>query len=244
MISELRSLLATAPTARDVFDPTAAARPVNAVVVAGSGPAPLWRLFLSYYMDRLARRALIVCALVLAYGGGAVMFWVHAVYLGEQGPAISPYLHWALDSTAGFIGLAPPLAVILPFAAAVAGLADPTAGARPGPRRVSLPVITVVGGAAFALVTVAGPIAHDTFIARGTWIADRLTVLAGNPGAVGTSAAPDHVSHAASMGAQFVVGLPTYTALFGLTLILIRAAVRTHRRTTRTRQRRAGVTVR
>jgi hypothetical protein len=129
MISELRSLLATAPTARDVFDPTAAARPRTtgspAGPLAGSGPsgpsAPLWKLFIDYYRDRLARRALIVCALALAYGGGAVMFWVHAVYLGEKGPAISPYLHWALDSTAGFIGLTPPLAVILPLAAAVAG---------------------------------------------------------------------------------------------------------------------------
>lgn len=225
MISELRSLLAMAPTAREIFDPGAAARPQAAASPAGTaaGTAPLWRLFLGYYRDRLARRALITCSFVLAYGGGAVMFWVHSVYLGELGPAISPYLHWALDSTAGFIGLTPPLAVILPFAAFVAG------GARPAPRPVSLPVFTLVGGAAFALVTVAGPIAHDTFIARGTWIADRVTELAGNGAAVNTAAPapPDHVSHAASMTAQFVVGLPTYTALFGLALVLIRITMRT-----------------
>jgi hypothetical protein len=181
----------------------------------------------------LARRALIVCALALAYGGGAVMFWVHAVYLGEKGPAISPYLHWALDSTAGFIGLTPPLAVILPLAAAVAGW-DGT-GYNGAGRHLSLAAFIAVGGAAFALVTVGGPFAHDAFIARGTWIADRVTDLAGSSAAQAASAAaaPDTVSDTTSMAAQFVVGLPTYTALFALAVVLIRAAVRAHHHATK-----------
>ncbi|HEX6472632.1 MAG TPA: hypothetical protein VF069_26310 [Streptosporangiaceae bacterium] len=213
MISDVRSLPATVPTARDVFDPTGPVRPTD----AGTAFPPLWRLVTGFYRDPLARRALIACGIVLAYGGGAVMFWLHAIYLGEQGPAISPYLHWALDSTAGFIGLTPALAVILPLAALAAG---------GGSRRVSPGAFTVIGGAAFALVTAAGPIAHDAFIARGTWIADRVTDLAGGGAAAETPVAPDDVSHAVSVAAQLVVGLPTYTALLGLTLVLIRRVMR------------------
>jgi hypothetical protein len=72
-------------------------------------------------------------------------------------------------------------------------------------------------------------------IARGTWIADRVTDLAGSSAAQAASAAaaPDTVSDTTSMAAQFVVGLPTYTALFALTVVLIRAAVRAHHHATK-----------
>lgn len=255
MISQLRTLIAAPPSARAVFDSAAALRPslvgaptvgaptISAATVdtptvdtptvtapssaAGPMAAPVsWRrlvidFYAGFYRDRLARRALIVCALVLAYGGGAVMFWVHAIFLGEGGPSISPYLHWALDSTAGFIGLTPPLAVILPLAARFATLTSAT-------RQFSLPLFIATGGAAFSLVTLGGPIMHDTFIARGTWIADRITEIAGRPDA--PAPPPDDVSHAVSMTAQLVVGLPAYTALFGATVLLIRLAVRRDRR--------------
>lgn len=74
----------------------------------------------AFYSNRRAWLALLVSAVILTYGGGAVLFWFHAIYLGEGGPAISPWLHWVLDSTAGFVGLTPPITVILPLAAWIA----------------------------------------------------------------------------------------------------------------------------
>ncbi|MCW3043247.1 MAG: hypothetical protein JWL57_1405, partial [Actinobacteria bacterium] len=63
------------------------------------------RALRSLYAEPVAWVALVVTAGVLAYAGGAVMFWFHAIYRGEQGPAISPWYHWLLDSSLGFFGL-------------------------------------------------------------------------------------------------------------------------------------------
>jgi hypothetical protein len=73
---------------------------------------------------------LALCAIALTYGGGAAMFWFHAIELGEGGPAISPWPHWGLDSTAGFLGLTPLIAVIVPVAAWAA--VDAGGGCGPG----------------------------------------------------------------------------------------------------------------
>src|SRR5439155_8840188 len=111
--------------ARLAFDPTGRATaagatgpvPEDSVPSPGSilspGAAAGWAVprmrsfqdqLLAFYGDRLAWIALAVSAFIICYGGGAVLFWFHAIYLGEGGPAISPTAHWLLDSTAGLIG--------------------------------------------------------------------------------------------------------------------------------------------
>jgi hypothetical protein len=167
----------------------------------------------AYYRDRLAWVALLVFAVLLAYGGGAVMFWFHAIYLGEGGPAISPWLHWLLDSTAGFVGLTPALAVIMPFAASM------TAG--PAARRGRYVLLI---GTLFALVTAPGPILHNALVGRGTWVANHLTSLLGSGRALSPS---HHVPPIVDIAGQVAVGLPTYIALAGLALLTVRVV---HRR--------------
>jgi hypothetical protein len=170
-------------------------------------PRSVWRLLREYYRDPLAWVALVVFAVLLAYGGGAVMFWFHAIYLGEGGPAISPWLHWLLDSTAGFIGLTPALAIIMPLAAAVSP---------GGSARYALTIGTV-----FAFVTAPGPLLHNALVGRGTWVANHVTALLGNghPAA----GAPHHIPPIVDMSGQVAVGLPTYIAIAGLALIAMRA---------------------
>ena len=78
-------------TAREVFDLTTACPPVR-MLAARAGrelrPGACLRMLRAYYRDPLAWWGALVSLLVLAYAGGAVMFLLHAVILGEQGPAI------------------------------------------------------------------------------------------------------------------------------------------------------------
>lgn len=182
------------------------------------GLARLRDLVLGYYRDRLAWAALAATTLMLCYLGGAALFWVHAIYLDEPGPRIRPVLHYALDATAGLIGLTPPLALILPLAVWAARDRAGTAGVRP--LRYAL-----VGGGVFTLVTTGGPFAHDSLVARGTFIANHVTRLVGTAGA---PAGPGtDIPLVESMAAQLVVGLPVYVLLMFVSLHLVRAA--THR---------------
>jgi hypothetical protein len=170
-----------------------------------------------FYADKLAWAGLALCALALTYGGGAAMFWFHAIELGEGGPAISPWLHWGLDSTAGFLGLTPLIAVIVPVAAWAA--VDPGG-------RVRAWRFAAVGGMLLAVLTAPAPLLHDRFLARGTWLAGRITELWGDPR---YAAAPEHHHHAETplfeMGAHVVAGIPTYVVLSWLGLGLARAAL-------------------
>ncbi len=52
-----------------------------------------------FYAQPLARRVLLTTSILLTYGGGAAMFWLHAIHRGEKGPAINHWFHWLLDST-------------------------------------------------------------------------------------------------------------------------------------------------
>jgi hypothetical protein len=203
-------------TARQVFDPTDA----PAVGQFPVTPRALVRFYVHYYRAPLAWFGLLVTLLVVAYAGGAVMFVLHAVVLGELGPAISPMAHWALDSTLGFVGLGPVVALIVP----VAGWAAVrVAGAvRPLP-------FALVGGTLFALAAGPGPIAHDLLVGRGTWLADRVTGLLGGDLSAG-HVHGDAVPQVLSIGAQLAVGVPTYVALMWASLALVRAALR-HRST-------------
>ena len=204
-------------TARQVYDPTE----TQVIGPFAVRPRALVRFYVDYYRAPLAWFGLLVTLLVVAYAGGAVMFILHAGVLGELGPAISPVEHWVLDSTLGFVGLAPVVALIVPVAgwaaARVAGAVRP------------LPY-ALVGGILFALAAGPGPIAHDLLVGRGTWLANRVTDLLGGPVAAAPHVHGDTVSQTLSIGAQLAVGVPTYVLLMWASLTLVRAALR-HRST-------------
>jgi hypothetical protein len=179
--------------------------------------APSLRSFVDFYRDPASRLALLVTALTMCYVGGIAMFWFHAIYLDEGGPAISWVAHWLLDSSFAFVALTPVLALIMPFAAWVARLVPASARLVPW-------VYAAVGGAAFALVTTPGPIAHDLVVGRGTWVADRATDLVGNS----STALPPVADYPplAAMAQQLGAGVPLYITLMALIVVLLRLLLR------------------
>jgi hypothetical protein len=185
-------------------------------------PLAYCRMLVDFYRDPLAWFALLVSMLILAYAGGAVMFILHAVVLGELGPAIPPVTHWALDSTLGFIGLAPIVALILPIAAWAAC---------PDGEAVRPAVFAGVGGVLFALGTGPGPIAHDLLVGRGTWLANRVTEVLGGDATAAHAQHFEPVAESVSIGLQVLVGVPTYIVLVWLSLRAIRAVTATRQAT-------------
>lgn len=175
-------------------------------------PRHLYQLIREFYRHRVAWLALAVSVLVLVYGGGALMFWYHSIYLGEGGPAISPLLHYLIDSSAGFLFLLPVLAVILPVTA------------RQSLRYTGAPggiyaVYAMFGGTLFALATVPGPVLHDKFVGRGTWFANQITQLWGD-GRIPPAA--HHYAPITNMSLQLAFALPVYITLMALALLIIR----------------------
>ena len=173
----------------------------------------------SYYGTGRARARLLVLSAALTYGGGAAMFWLHAIVRGEQGPAIANVWHWLLDSTLGFVGLTPVLVVLLPLTTKTLGN-----------RTTAYAAI----GAAFALVTAPGPILHNLIAGSGTPLADAATSFFGtDPGVAAAHAHAGHV-HAApsaisSVIAQVSFGLPVYIGLaLAAGTLLHRLQARTH----------------
>jgi len=224
------------PSPRWVFDPKPAAWPAGPTG-AGPGRPTGWRAvlagFAGFYRDRLAWLVLGVTSVLLTYVGGLVMFWFHAVELGESGPAISWYAHWLLDSTVGFLALTPALAVIIPLAVWVSL-------AVAGPRRTGiLPWLYVVlTGGLFSLVTTPGPVAHDRFVGRGTWLADTVTKLVGNPDAP-LAPAQDY-GLAAALTQQLGAGIALYLALTAASVLLVRLVLVARRRQAGMRMRSVG----
>ena len=225
-------------TARQTFDPVV--EPIAVRYGAGSltrracrelRPTACGRMLLDFYRDPLAWFGVFVSTLILAYAGGAVMFILHAVVLGEQGPAIGPAEHWALDSTLGFVGLGPAVALIVPLAG---WITTPGVGltVRPG-------AFAAVGGVLFALATAPGPVAHDLLVGRGTYLANKATVLLGGSVHAG-HAAGDAVPQALSIGLQVAVGVPTYVLLVWVSLRTVRAVVRHRQQYARAREVLAG----
>jgi len=224
-------------SARLIFDPRPTpdgGAPVDqsggreaAGAASGWRTVPAW--FLSFYRDRVAWLALGVTSVTLAYVGGLIMFWFHAVELGESGPAISWYFHWLLDSTVGFLALTPAIALIIPLAAWVSvSLAGPT-------RTRILPwLYAIVAGGLFSVITTPGPIAHDTFVGRGTWLADHVTALLGDPDA--PLAPSTDYGIAAALTQQLGAGIAVYLALTALSVLVVRLVV--------ARSKRAGMRVR
>lgn len=199
--------------ARAVFDPTHVV-PMRQIR-ARWAPGEVYRLIREFYRSPAAWATLGVFTIVLVYGGGGMMFWYHSIYLGEGGPAISPGLHWFIDSSAGLIALTPALAVILPVATQRLSM-------RSRSDLLATIYFAATGGALFALATVPGPVLHDNFVGRGTWLADHITRLYGD----GRPLSSAHQLEApVSMSLQFAFGLPVYVALMWLTLVGLRAAV-------------------
>jgi len=178
-------------------------------------PPQLARAVIDFYRDPISWLALVITSVMLCYVGGAAMFWFHAEYLGELGPAIPWYDHWALDSTFAFILLTPALVVIMPL---TAWLANRTAG-KHGPDAVPW-AFAAAAGAAFAVATIPGPLAHDLFMGRGTWLANHVTQWLGYP-----PAPPvldhEHGGALAAFAQQFGFGLPLYIVLTFLALVLV-----------------------
>jgi hypothetical protein len=206
-------------TAREVFHPSTTCPPVR--LLAGRAwrelrPGPCLRMLRTYYRDPLAWWGALVSLLVLAYAGGAAMFMLHAEILGEQGPAIAPVEHWVLDSTLGFVGLAPVVAVIVPLAAWIV---------RGDPGVPTLPC-ALVGGTLFGLALAPAPIAHDLLVGRGTWLANHVTVLLGGVPAHHVHGTGDEVPQTLSIALQVLVGVPTYIFLLWMALRLVQASLR------------------
>ena len=178
----------------------------------------------AFYARPIAWAALLVSAALLTYGGGAVMFWLHAVVRDEAGPAIDNVQHWLLDSTLGFVALTPVLALILPLAVWQAG------GGRPH-ARVQLWVYVTATATLFTLVTGPGPLLHNMVAGAGTPLADLATQVFGED--------PDMLDHSMHVEArspvtegllQLGVGLPVYLICTWLGLQLVRLSVRLGRR--------------
>jgi hypothetical protein len=188
----------------------------------GTGWRAIPEALRAYYRDRLSWLALGVTSLVLSYGGGLVMFWFHAIELGEGGPAISWYYHWLLDSTVGFVALTPVLAVVIPLAVYWSGIVTGTARSR-----AARLTYTVLAGGMFALATVPGPVVHNTFVGRGTWVADQVTAWLGDPSA--PLAPVQEYSVSALLSQQLGAAVAIYLLLTLLSLLIVRALMATRR---------------
>jgi hypothetical protein len=219
-------------SSRFVFDPasTPGGQPLN---LLRSRPGVLTRrvvaAYVAFYRDRLAWLALAVSAVLLCYVGGAIMFWFHAVRLGEGGPAISWQAHWLLDSTFGFFGLTPALFLLLPVAAGGAR----TLVGESSPRLVPWLYVAICGSL-FAVITTPGPVAHDLLVGRGTWVAKQATRLIGDPTAQPTPA--HHYPLLAKLTQQLGAGVAVYLILTGVSVLLVRVLVAIHSQTAAARR--------
>ena len=210
--------MSTLPTvAHSLFRPGTVADPRRTPPSPSVPDRGVRGLVRAFYRDPVAWSGLAFFSLVLTYLGGAVMFWFHALYLGEGGPSISPWLHWALDSSAGCLGLTIPIAIILPIAAWVA--LD-----RHG--RINAWLFSLVGGVLLALTTAPAPLFHNNFLARGTWLANELTNLVGSDSYAAPADVHHHESAVFEMAQQVVAGIPTYVPLMFLALVVARGVIR------------------
>jgi hypothetical protein len=215
---------------RLVYDPQESDTPISVPPVSLDGRSPRRPLprprdlvdgFFAYYQDPLARRVLLITSVVLSYVGGLAMFWYHAEHLGEAGPNIPWPAHWFLDSTLGFVGLTPALAIMLPLTNVIAGhLAEDARRARW--------IFTALVGLGYAVATIPGPIVHYHVAGRETWLGAHLTDLFGR-GGLPVPAGNEYAAFQA-MRMQFTSAIPLYVGLMAITVIGIRMSMyRVHR---------------
>jgi hypothetical protein len=172
----------------------------------------------TFYSRRVAWAALAVTSLLLTYGGGAVMFWLHARYRGEVGPPINDWYHWFLDSTIGVLTLTPVLFLILP--AVLWALGD----TRRPRARGRVWCYAALAGLLFTLVTGPGPLVHNVIAGEGTPLANLVTDVFGHDPDVASRNlhAPAHSPLTESL-LQLGAGMPVYIGLTWLSIHLVRA---------------------
>jgi len=171
-----------------------------------------------FYRRPVAWVALLVSSALLTFGGGAVMFWFHAVVRGEEGPAIADAHHWLLDSTLGFVALTPVLALIVPLGVWVAG-------------RRGRGAYVVAVAALFTATTGPGPFLHGLVAGADTPLGRLATRVFGHDGAVAARNMHVHDRSPLAEGLlQVLVGLPVYLGCTWLALRLVRGAVGRARR--------------
>ena len=173
----------------------------------------------AFYSRPVGWLALLITSAVLAYGGGGVMFWFHAIYRGEAGPPINDWAHWFFDSSLGFVALTPALFLIMPAAL----WAVNRAGLKTGPVKAGLYVGAV--GVLFGVATGPGPFIHDTLVGRDAPLGKLAVDIFGRDPEVAARAAHTH-STLSEMILQVVVGVPVYIATGVVALALIRALAR------------------
>ncbi len=180
---------------------------------------------LAFYRQPMGVAALLASSLLLSFGGGAVMFWFHAIVRGEQGPAIGDTSHWLLDSTLGFVGLTPVLALILPLGICAVGAVG----------RFGRWAYVVTVAVLFTLLTGPGPFLHNQIAGAGTPLARTATDVLGHDSTVAARNLQVHERSPVSEGLlQLAVGLPVYLLCTWLALRLVRTIVgHTRRHTTR-----------
>ena len=179
----------------------------------------------AFYSRPLAWAAWIVTSLYLAYGGGAAMFWVHAIHRGEAGPAISDLSHWFLDSTLGFLALTPAVFFLLPLALwAARSVTRGSLGMRTGG-------FVVLVGTTFGVVTVPGPLMHNLLVGGGTRLGDLAERVFGlDPSVAARNAvAVEHSALSESL-VQLFVGVPVYLLAAAAALLTVRLFVQVRRR--------------
>lgn len=175
----------------------------------------------AFYSRPLGWFALVVTSLTVSYVGGGVMFWFHAIYRGEQGPAINDVVHWFFDSSLGFAALTPALLFILPAAL----LALDRTHVRG--ERMKATIYVGIVGVLFGVVTGPGPFMHDTLVGRAAPLGRLAVRIFGyDPAAAARVADAAHHSPVTEGLLQVLVGVPVYIATGLIALTVVRAVAR------------------
>jgi hypothetical protein len=179
--------------------------------------------------------ATIFVSAVLSYVGGGLMFWLHAIYRGEEGPAIGYGQHWLLDSTLGFVALTPVVFLLLPTVLWTLQRYGETGG------RVRVGLYVVVVGALFALVTGPGPLLHNAIAGADKPLANVATDIFGHDPDIAAQHAHAPERSALVEGVlQVAVGVPAYSLLTLAAIGALRRIVRGRHRETEPARRPAA----
>lgn len=174
----------------------------------------------AFYSRPLGWGAMLFVSAALAYAGGGVMFWLHGIYRGEQGPQIGYVQHWFLDSTLGFVALTPAVLLLLPFVLWRLHRREQ------GGRSVSVGVYVLIIGTLFALVTGPGPVLHNAIAGADTPLADVATDVFGRDPDI--AAQHSHSLEDSPISAsllQIAVGVPAYSLLTLASVLGVRRVV-------------------